>query len=101
VVQAVGAGIQMIEICRDPALVLRAYEALLREAERSRAFRELVASAWRKIYRSKKKWLQPLRRQNLSEGRIHRLCDEVREFAERVGEAAVHSADPAVWAGKA
>jgi beta-N-acetylhexosaminidase len=101
VVQAVGAGIQMIEICRDPALVLRAYEALLNEAERSRAFRELIASAWRKIYRSKKKWLHPLRRQNLSEGRISRLSDEVREFAERVGEAPVHSADPAVWAGKA
>lgn len=101
VVQAVGAGIQMIEICRDPALILRAYEALVKEAEQSRAFRELVASAWRKIYRSKKKWLHPLRRQNLSEGRISRLSEEVREFAERVGEAPVHSADPVVWAGKA
>jgi beta-N-acetylhexosaminidase len=99
VVQAVGAGIQMIEICRDPALILRAYEALLKEAERSRAFRELIASAWRKIHRSKKKWLHPQRRQNLSEGRISRLCDEIREFAERVGEAPVHSADPVVWAG--
>jgi beta-N-acetylhexosaminidase len=101
VIQAVGAGIQMIEICRDPELIQRAYEALLKEAERSRAFRELVSSAWRKIYRSKKKWLHPQRRQNLSEGRISRLCDEVREFAERVGEAPVHSADPVVWAGKA
>jgi beta-N-acetylhexosaminidase len=101
VVQAVGAGIQMIEICRDPALILRAYEALIREAEHSPAFRELIASAWRKIYRSKKKWLRPTRRQNLSEGRIGRLCDEVREFAERVGEAPVHSADPITWAGQA
>jgi beta-N-acetylhexosaminidase len=101
VVQAVGAGIQMIEICRDPALILRAYEALLQEAERSPAFRELVASSWRKIYRSKKKWLHPLRRQNLSESRISRLCDEVREFSERVGEVPVASADPVTWAGKA
>ncbi|HTW47694.1 MAG TPA: beta-N-acetylhexosaminidase [Acidobacteriaceae bacterium] len=100
VVQAVGAGIQMIEICRDPALILRAYEALMKEAEQSRAFRELIASAWRKIYRSKKKWLHPLRRQNLSRGRISRLCEEVREFADRVGEVPVHSDDPVAWAGK-
>ena len=54
VVQALLAGIQMIEICRDPALIQRAWEAILKEAEGSRAFREVVASAWRKIYRSKK-----------------------------------------------
>ncbi|HEY6445382.1 MAG TPA: beta-N-acetylhexosaminidase [Acidobacteriaceae bacterium] len=101
VVQAVAAGIQMIEICRDPALVLRAYEALVREAERSAAFAELVASAWRKIYRSKKKWLQPVRRQNLSESRMERLCEEVRRFADEVGETPVHSEDPVAWAGKA
>jgi len=99
VVQAVAAGIQMIEICRDPALVMRAYEALLKETERSAAFRELVASAWRKIYRSKKKWLSAPRRQNLSEIRMSRLCEEVRQFALRVGESPVASADPARWEG--
>jgi beta-N-acetylhexosaminidase len=101
VVQAVLAGIQMIEICRDPALVMRAYEALLKESERSAAFRDLVASAWRKIYRSKKRWLQPVRRQNLSEGRLTRLCEEVRVFAAEVGEAPTVSADPVHWAQKA
>jgi beta-N-acetylhexosaminidase len=101
VVQAVLAGIQMIEICRDPALIERAYEALLKESERSPAFRELVASAWRKIYRSKKRWLHPVRRQNHSEARIQRLCEEVREFAERVGEAPAVSADPEHWKGAA
>src|SRR5581483_3883598 len=60
-VQALLAGIQMIEICRDPVLIQRAYEAILKEAERSRAFRDIVASAWRKIYRSKKRWLRPSR----------------------------------------
>jgi beta-N-acetylhexosaminidase len=99
VVQAILAGIQMIEICRDPALVQRAYEALVKESERSPAFRELVASAWRKIYRSKKKWLHPARRQNLSEARIGRLCEEVKEFAQRVGEAPTVSADPERWKG--
>ena len=97
VVQALLAGIQMIEICRDPALVQRAYEAILKEAERSRAFRNIVASAWRKIYRSKKRWLQPTRRQNISPARLERLCDDVKQFADEVGEAPVASADPERW----
>ncbi len=101
-VQALLAGIQMIEICRDPALIQRAYEAIVKEAERSRAFREVVASAWRKIYRSKKRWLQPTRRQNLSPGRLDRLCEDVKKFAAQVGETPVSSApDPERWRGLA
>ncbi|HEY1807346.1 MAG TPA: beta-N-acetylhexosaminidase [Acidobacteriaceae bacterium] len=99
VVQALLAGIQMIEICRDPALVQRAYEAIVREAERSRAFRNVIASAWRKIYRSKKKWLQPTRRQSPTETRLQRLCEDIRSFAHTVGETPVHSADPERWQG--
>ena len=100
-VQALLAGIQMIEICRDPSLIERAFEAILREAERSSAFREVVASAWRKIYRSKKKWLQPVRRQNLSLARLDRLSEEVKHFAALVGEAPANSADPERWKGMA
>jgi beta-N-acetylhexosaminidase len=100
VVQALQAGIQMIEICRDPQLIHRAYEALLHEAEKSRAFSALIASAWRKIYRSKKAWLQPERRQNLSDTRIRRLRDDVRAFAGFVGETPVVSLDPTGWTGK-
>jgi|HubBroStandDraft_4_1064222.scaffolds.fasta_scaffold88093_1 beta-N-acetylhexosaminidase len=96
-VQALLAGIQMIEICRDPSLILRAYEALIKESERSPAFREVVASAWRKIYRSKKRWLQPARRQNLSPARLDRIRDEVKAFAAQVGEAPAVSADPEPW----
>lgn len=100
VIHSLLAGIQMIEICRDPALVLRAYEAILREAERSRAFREVVASAWRKIYRSKKRWLRPAKRQNLSPTRLDHLCDEVKIFAATVGETPLPSADPPQWKGR-
>lgn len=100
VIQALLAGVQMIPICRDPELIQRAYEAVLKESERSPAFAEVVASAWRKIYRSKKRWLQPARRQTLSGDRLERLCEEVRSFAREVGEAPVHSADPERWAGR-
>jgi beta-N-acetylhexosaminidase len=99
VVKAVLAGIQMIPICRDPGLIERAYEVLLREAERSVAFAEAVASAWRKIYRSKKRWLQPVRRHTPSDDRLNRICEEVKAFAGEIAEAPVHSADPERWRG--
>ncbi|HEX6494666.1 MAG TPA: beta-N-acetylhexosaminidase [Acidobacteriaceae bacterium] len=41
-VAAIAAGTHLIEICKDPALVLTAYEAVLSEAERSRTFRAIV-----------------------------------------------------------
>lgn len=99
VVKAVLAGIQMIPICRDPELIERAYETLVREGERSAAFAEAVASAWRKIYRSKKRWLQPVRRHTPSAERLNRLCEEVKAFGQEIAEAPVHSGDPERWRG--
>src|ERR1700678_3964475 len=42
VVLAVLAGMHLMEICHSPELILRAYESLISEAERSAAFRKLV-----------------------------------------------------------
>ena len=44
-VEAIAAGTHVVEICRDPALVLAAYEALLREAETSAAFARRLRKA--------------------------------------------------------
>jgi beta-N-acetylhexosaminidase len=41
-IAAIASGTHLIEICKDPALVLTAYEAILTEAESSRTFRILV-----------------------------------------------------------
>src|SRR5882757_1973277 len=41
-IAAIAAGTHLIEICKNPALVLTAYEAVLTEAERSRSFRSIV-----------------------------------------------------------
>jgi beta-N-acetylhexosaminidase len=99
VVKAVLAGVQMIPICRDPDLIERAYEAMVREGERSAPFAEAVASAWRKIYRSKKRWLQRVRRHTPSDERLSRICEEVKAFAAEIAEAPVQSADPERWRG--
>jgi beta-N-acetylhexosaminidase len=99
VVKAVLAGVQMIPVCCSPELIDRAYETLVRESERSVAFAEAVASAWRKIYRSKKRWLQPVRRHRPSDERLSRLCEEVKAFAGEIAEAPVQSGDPERWRG--
>jgi beta-N-acetylhexosaminidase len=41
-VASIRAGMDMIEICHSPELILRAYESLIAEAERSAAFRRLL-----------------------------------------------------------
>lgn len=48
-VQALTAGTHLIEICRQPALIVEAYEAVLREGESSAAFRRVVLRAASKV----------------------------------------------------
>ena len=48
-VRSLQAGMDVVEICRDPALVFAAYEAVLREAEGSPAFARLLRSAAAKV----------------------------------------------------
>ena len=48
-VRSLAAGTHLIEVCRDPALLFAAYEALLREAENSPAFARLLRRAAAKV----------------------------------------------------
>ncbi len=48
-VRSLQAGMDVVEICRDPALVFAAYEAVLREAEGSPAFARLLRRAAAKV----------------------------------------------------
>ena len=66
-VKAILAGTDLIEICRNPALVLRAYEALLSEAERSAAFRQRVETAAQRVVEHKNRRLE-------ASDASHRLC---------------------------
>ena len=85
-VQAVASGTHLIEVCKDPALVLRAYEALLAEAERSPAFRRIVEAAYRKIARTKRALESRVLKKPPSQVQIERLRTEVRAFREKCPE---------------
>lgn len=84
-VKAILAGNDVIEICRDPALVLRAYEAVLAEAERSAAFRRRVEAAARRVVEHKNRYLDAAMPRPASAAQIEKLRAKVQKFAADVG----------------
>lgn len=56
-VESIAAGMDMLEICHRADRVLAAHEALLREAERSPAFRRRVTAAATRVAKAKHRWL--------------------------------------------
>ena len=83
-VKAVAAGTDLIEICKDPALVLRAYEALLAEAERSPAFRRRVEISAHKVIEHKERYLDAAMPRAVSVRKIEKLRTQVKRFADEV-----------------
>ncbi|WP_446744529.1 beta-N-acetylhexosaminidase [Silvibacterium acidisoli] len=86
VVHAVLAGVELIEICKDPALVLAGYEALLREAERSSAFRKRVETAAQKVVEHKYRHLDAGMPCPPSASQIAKLRESVKKFSAEVSE---------------
>jgi beta-N-acetylhexosaminidase len=85
-VAAVLAGNDLVEICHSAEMILRAFEALLSEAERSGAFRKILVEANRRVVRAKKKLLS--RRLPMpNEKQVERLRQTVHEFAAQVETA--------------
>lgn len=62
-IAAIAAGTHIIEVCKEPALILQSYEAVLAEAERSPAFRRKVERAAAHVQKQKRRLL---RRDSLS-----------------------------------
>jgi beta-N-acetylhexosaminidase len=52
-VSAIRAGSDLLEICHSPELILRTYEALVSEGERSAAFRKLLLGTARESARKR------------------------------------------------
>ncbi|GGH12354.1 beta-N-acetylhexosaminidase [Silvibacterium dinghuense] len=83
-IEAIAAGTDVIEICKDPALILRAYESLLREAERSAAFRRRIENATRRIAALRRKLPAASLNRNISTARISRIRTAIHKFAEEI-----------------
>jgi beta-N-acetylhexosaminidase len=83
-IEAVVAGTDILEICKDPALILGAYEALLSEAERSLSFRSRVQQTAQRIVRHKKRRLQVSITQQISPEILNRLKVQTQNFAQEL-----------------
>ena len=91
-IEAAAAGTHLIEICKDPALVFRAYESLLSEAESSAAFRKVVEKAARRVARGLKELSADSVKSFLGTKRIERLREDVLRFRELCPEPEAQTA---------
>ena len=83
-VQALLAGSDLLEICREPALVLCAYEAVLAEAERSAAFRAMVRRAYLRVVAHKGRLLHPQLPRNATGEQLTRMRAEIQLFTSEL-----------------
>lgn len=85
-VETVQAGSDMYLVCHSAELVHRAYEAILKEAERSRQFRRRVETAALRILKAKQRWPALTKRMAAapSEATVNRLREQLWEFSEEV-----------------
>ena len=85
-VETVQAGADMYLVCHNEELVHRAYEAILKEAERSSRFRTKVETAAGRILAAKRRWAAVTKRMAAapSEATVKRLRQRAWEFSEEV-----------------
>ena len=85
-VATVQAGADMYLVCHSEELVRRAYEAILKEAERSTRFRTKVEMAAQRILRAKKRWpaLTNTMAASPNEATVNRLRQKIWMFSEEV-----------------
>ena len=88
-VRALAVGSDLVEICRDPALVLRAYEAVLREAERSPTYRTRVRSAARRVMEHKERWLDVQLPRDSTAAQHTKLKADILAFNEHINKGPV------------
>jgi len=86
-VEAVRAGMDLVEICHTPELILRAYEALLRESERSAAFRKRLHERARQMARHQARLFGGGAGRALTAKQFEALRGQILRFGETVRKA--------------
>ena len=94
-VAAVRAGMDLIEICHSPELILRAYEALIAEAERSGAFARLLLARAERTARSLARLFPRPIPQALSARQLESLRTRILGFGNTIAKAQPKTEAPA------
>ena len=82
----------VIEICHSPVLILRAYEALVSEAEQSRSFRALLYSRSEVVSRKRKQLYRKPAARPLSRAQRVALRDRMLRFNDAIAANEVPAA---------
>jgi len=86
-VAAIRAGMDLLEICHSPELILRAYEALIAEGERSAAFSKLLLARATQTARARAKLFAGGVPRPLSAPHFEALRERILRFNETVANA--------------
>ncbi len=86
-VAAIRAGSDLVEICHSAELILRTYEALLSEAERSAAFRKLLLARARESSRKRAHIYATGIPPAVTTTQLDALRDEILRFRDAVAAA--------------
>jgi beta-N-acetylhexosaminidase len=86
-VEAIRAGIDLLEVCHSPELILRAYEALIDQGERSAAFRKLLVKEAKLTARRRARLFADGVSNMLSEKQFGALRARIMRFGELVERA--------------
>jgi beta-N-acetylhexosaminidase len=87
VVAAIRAGMDLMEICHTPELILRAYEALIAEGERSSAFSELILARAGQTARQRAKLFAGTAPSEPTSRQFAALRARILRFSEKVEKA--------------
>jgi beta-N-acetylhexosaminidase len=83
-ITAVRAGMDVIEICHSPELILRAYEALISEAERSASFRKQLLARSQAVTRKRKQLFTRPPARPLTPAQLNALRNRIQRFNEAI-----------------
>jgi beta-N-acetylhexosaminidase len=86
-VAAIHAGMDLLEVCHSPELLLRAYESLIAEGERSAAFRKLLLARARQTARKRAKLFAGRIPPALSAKQFEALQERILRFGETIANA--------------
>jgi beta-N-acetylhexosaminidase len=92
-VAAVRAGMDLLEICHSPELILRAYESLIAEAEHSTVFRNLLLTRTRQVSIKRRRLVAAKAPAALSTPQFDALRMRIQRFSETISK--VHPAPEA------
>jgi beta-N-acetylhexosaminidase len=87
VIASVRAGMDLMEICHSPELILRAYEALISEGERSTAFRTMLLAREKRPVLLRAKLFAAPASKALTANQFEALRKHILRFGETVAKS--------------